>query len=154
MLYIIVIGTAASLLLLFVTLRQWRWNQRARAMRRLLDGADALESQLLACRARMQQLKSMLVALPEEMSAAANSALTADDKVQAGLKDLLAHRLWIKQQAGAASRDELDTACVAIEQSYQVMQSQLARLDAITDELAAAQSSASSVSPRGRNGGP
>jgi hypothetical protein len=35
----------------------------------------------------MQQLKSMLAVLPEEMSADANVALTADDKVQAALRD-------------------------------------------------------------------
>jgi hypothetical protein len=151
-LYIILILTAAvALLLLAVAVRQRRWAERARTMRRLLDGADALESQLLECRSRMQQLKSMLVALPEEMSADANSALTADDKVQAALRDLLAHRLWIKQHAASASRSELDTACTAVETSYQVMQSQLARLDAITGELAAAQSSAGSVAPRGKS---
>jgi hypothetical protein len=151
-LFTILILTAVALVLLAVALRQRRWAERARTMRRLLDGADALETQLLECRARMQQLKGMLVALPEEMSADANSALTADDKVQAALRDLLAHRLWIKQHAASASRSELDTACSAIEQSYQVMQSQLARLDAITGELAAAQSSASQVAPRGKSG--
>ena len=151
MLYFIAIVAAAMLPLLFLALRQRRWTQRARAMRRLLDGADALESQLLECRARMQQLKSMLVPLPEEMSADANSALD-EDKVQAGLRDLLAHRLWIKQNAGSASPHELVTACAAIEQSYQVMQSQLARLNAITEELAAAQLSARSVNGRGKNG--
>ncbi len=148
---IVIIVSAAALLLLFMALRQRRLTQRARVMRRLLDGADALESQLLECRARMQQLRTMLVALPEEMSAVANSALD-DDKVQAGLRDLLAHRLWIKQHAGSASQHELTTACAAIEQSYQVMQSQLARLDAITGELAAAQLSARSVGARGKNG--
>ena len=151
MFYLIAIVSVAVLPLLFLALRQRRWTQRARAMRRLLDGADALESQLLDCRARLQQLKGMLVPLPEEMSADANSALD-DDKVQAGLRDLLAHRLWIKQHAGSASREEIDTACAAIEQSYQVMQSQLARLDAITDELAAAQLSARSVGTRGTTG--
>jgi hypothetical protein len=95
----------------------------------------------------------MLVALPDEMSANANNALTADDKVQAGLRDLLAHRLWIKQHAETASTAELDAACSAIDQSRQVMESQLARLDTITNELAAAQSSASSVTPRNKNNG-
>ena len=152
MLYLILILAAAFSVLLFAGLRQRRWSQRARTMRRLLDGADALETQLLECRARMQQLKSMLVELPEEMSADAKSALTADDKVQAGLRDLLAHRLWIKQHAASASSSELEAACTAIEQSYQVMASQLTRLDAITGELAAAQSSAGSLAPRGKSG--
>ena len=150
-LYFILLVTAASLPLLILAFRQHRLAQRDQALRRLLDGADALEAQLLDCRARMQQLRSMLVALPEEMSADADAALTADDKVQAGLRDLLGHRLWIKQHAGSATRADLDTACSAIEQSRQVMQSQLERLDAITGELARAQSSARSVAPRDKD---
>jgi len=152
--YFILIAAAAALLLLYAAFRQHGLNRRHRAMRRLLDGADALEEQLLQCRARMQQLRNMLVTLPEEMSADANTALTADDKVQAGLRDLLAHRLWIKQHAGTAQRAELDAACIAIDQSRDVLAAQLTRLDAITDELAAAQSSARSVAPRNRNGTP
>ena len=147
MLYLILIATAASLLL-YAVFRQQALNRRHRSVRRLLDGADALEAQLLECRSRMQQLRSMLVALPEEMSADANTALTADDKVQAGLRDLLAHRLWIKQHAATATGAELGTACAAIDQSRKVLATQLARLDSITSDLAAAQSSARSVTPR------
>jgi len=76
--------------------------------------------------------------------------VTADDKVQAALRDLLAHRLWIKQHAAEATPAELDAACAAIEQSHRLMQAQLTRLDAIAAELAAAQSSARTVAPRGR----
>jgi len=152
-LYFILIAAAASLLL-HIVFRQHAVSRRHRAMRRLLDGADALEAQLLECRARMHQLRNMLVALPEEMSADANTALTADDKVQAGLRDLLAHRLWIKHHAATATRAELDTACAAIDQSREVLAAQISRLDSITSELAAAQSSARSVTPRNRTGHP
>jgi len=147
-LYLILIAAALAVALLVLALRQRRVHRRIHAIRRLLDGADALEGQLLACRTRMQQLRTMLVALPEEMSATATVALTADDKVQAGLRDLLAHRLWIKQRAEQATSDELERALSAIDQSRQVLDAQLARLEAITDELAAAQSSAGSVIPR------
>ena len=149
-LYLIALALAASLLVLWLWTRQRGWSRRARATRQLLDGADALEAQLLECRARMQRLREMLIVLPEEMSADATSALAADDKVQAGLKDLLGHRLWIKQEAHTASVGELDAACAAIERTRRVMDSQLARLDAITSELSAAQSSASSVTPRNK----
>lgn len=152
--YLSLIALAAALALVLVWLRQRHWQRRERAIRRLLDGADGLEAQLLECRARMQRLKSMIVVLPEEMSASANIALTADDKVNAGLRDLLAHRLWIKQRAETASAGELDTACAALDQSREVMRSQLARLDAITGELADAQSSASSFSPRNKSSAP
>lgn len=149
-LYLVLLLSAALLLLLSVWSRQRDWRRRARAMRQLLDGADTLEAQLLECRARMQRLRDMLTALPEEMSADANSALTADDKVQAGLRDLLAHRLWFKQHAASASTAEFVTACAAIERTRRVMESQLQRLDLITGELSAAQTSASSVAPRGK----
>jgi uncharacterized coiled-coil protein SlyX len=142
---------AAVAALLFIGFRQHGWVRRERAIRGMLDGLDALEAQLLECRARMQQLKSMLVALPEEMSATANQALTADDKVQAGLRDVLAHRLWIKQHAETATLAELAAAGAAIDQSRQVMQALLDRLNAITGELAAAQSSAGTVAPRSPN---
>lgn len=150
MVYLLLIAVAAALPVLYLLVRQRQWRRRESAMRRLLDGADALEAQLFACRARMQELKSMLAVLPEEMSADANVALTADDKVQAALRDLLAHRLWIKQRAAEAMPAELDAACSAIEQSHALMQAQLTRLDAIAAELAAAQSSARTVSPRGK----
>jgi len=153
-LYLILIAAAGVLLLLFLALRQHELSRRDRAVRRLLDGADALESQLRNCRQRMQQLRTMLVALPEEMSASADSALAADEKIDAGLRDLLAHRLWISQKAPSASRAELEAACAAIEQSRQIMHSQLARLDAITGDLAQAQSSARSVAPRGKANNP
>ena len=151
MLYLTLIAAAGAVLLLVLVVRQRRLGQRVQAIRRLLDGADAIEAQLLACRTRMQQLRSMLVQLPEEMSATATMALTADDKVQAGLRDLLAHRLWIKQHAEEATTEELGRALAAIDQSRQVLAAPLARLDAITGELAAAQSSAGSVTPRDRS---
>jgi hypothetical protein len=140
--YVIYALLAALLLvILYIVSRQRNLARRDRAMRRLLDGADTLEAQLLECRARMQQLKAMLVALPEEMSADAN----------AGLRDLLAHRLWIKQHAATASRADLDAALAAIDTSREVLAAQLARLDSITGELAAAQSSARSVGRRGKS---
>jgi hypothetical protein len=153
-LYLILLAVATSLLVLSIWYRQHNWRRRMRATRLLLDGADALEAQLLDCRARMQRLRDMLIVLPEEMSADANSALTADDKVQAGLRDLLGHRLWIKQHADSASVSELDAACAAIDRTSRVMESQLARLDAITAELSRAQTSASSVTPRNRSAMP
>src|SRR5882724_12450110 len=104
--YLLLAAIAAVPLLLLAWLRERRWNRREYAIRTLLDCADALEAQLQDCRRRMQQLRGMLTILPEEMSADADAALSADAKVQAALKDLLAHRLWIKQHAGDASLRE------------------------------------------------
>lgn len=81
----------------------------------------------------------MLVDLPEEMSADADFALAADHKVQAALRDLLQHRLWIKQHAADAPQAELDTAVQALAQSRLSMAQQLERLANVADELRAAQ---------------
>jgi hypothetical protein len=150
--YFPVIAIAASLFLLYAWYRQHKWSRRERAIRGLLDGADALEASLQKCRGRMQRLKTMLSVLPEEMSADANTALTADDKVQAALRDLLAHRLWIQQHASSATQGQLDKAFAAIEQSRRLMEAQLARLDGIAAELAKAQSSAQTMGTRDKVG--
>jgi hypothetical protein len=147
-LYLIIAAVAATLLLAFLWLREYRWRRRQRAIRDLLDGADALEAQLQECRLRMQRLREMLTILPEEMSAEADSALRADTKVQAALKDLLAHRLWIQQNAADATQGQLDAARAAIAQSRSTLGAQLDRLAAIATDLERAQSSARTVTPR------
>ena len=131
---VILIGVGA------VVERERRWRRREAAIRALLDGADTLEAQLLTCRERMQTLRAMLQDLPEEMIVDADEALTADDKVQAALRDLLQHRLWIKQHAADAGQPELDTAVAALRQSHRAMDEQLGRLADITQALQEAQS--------------
>jgi hypothetical protein len=146
--YLLFVAVAGSLAAIVVILRYRYWSQRERAILRLLDGADALESQLQECRQRMQTLKGMLTILPEEMSAQATGALSADDKVQAALRDLLAHRLWIREHGETATIAELDAACAAMEQSRALMTAQLTRLNAATGELAQAQSTAQAAGRR------
>ncbi len=148
--YLVLVAIAATLLLLLAWLRERHWKRHERAIRTLLDGADALEAQLQDCRQRMQRLRGMLTILPEEMSADANTALSADTKVKAALKDLLAHRLWIKQHAADASLQQLDAARSALDQSGTTLKALIERLTTITTDLEQAQSSAQTVSPRGR----
>jgi hypothetical protein len=123
----------------FFFIREHRWRQRERTIRTLLDEADALEASLLNCRERMQNLRGMLVDLPEEMTSDADEALAADDKVQAALRDLLQHRLWIQQHAAEADQGELDTAVGALRQSRRSMERQLQHLADITAALREAQ---------------
>ncbi|HWU53735.1 MAG TPA: hypothetical protein VN153_13085 [Tahibacter sp.] len=123
----------------FYFLRERRWRRHEQTLRGLLDEADTLESSLIACRERMQILRGMLVDLPEEMTGDADEALAADDKVQAALRDLLQHRLWIQQRAAEAQQVELDTALEALRQSRRSMERQLHHLDEITTALREAQ---------------
>ncbi len=130
----------ASLVLLipptvYLILREYRWRRRERSLRALLDNADALEAQLHQCRERMQALRAMLVDLPEEMSADADEALAADDKVQAALRDLLQHRLWIQKHGADAPLDQLDNALGALGQSRAALGRQLGQLAEITHQL-------------------
>ena len=147
MFYLLLIALAGVVVLALAWQRERGLRQRDNAIRTLLDGADALEAQLQECRQRMQALKEMLVALPEEMSEHANTALSADDKVEAALKDLLAHRLWIQQNAATATAEQLEAARAALAQSGATLQAQLDRLAAIADDLKQAQANAQSIGP-------
>ena len=145
--YLLLVALAGVVVLMLAWLRERRLRQRDNAIRVLLDGADALEVQLQECRRRMQSLKDMLVVLPDEMSERANTALSADDKVGAALKDLLAHRLWIKQNAATATLQQLEAARAALAQSGATLQAQLDRLASIADDLKQAQTNAQSITP-------
>ena len=148
MVYLIIALLAAIVLLVFASMRGRRRRMRENAIRRLLDGADALEAQLHECKQRMQRLRGMLSVLPEEMSAQADSALQSDAKVRAALKDLLAHRLWIQQHAATATLQQFGVAGAALNQSSSTLAAQIERLTVITNDLGKAQTSAQTVAPR------
>jgi hypothetical protein len=140
--YLVIAAVCLGLASLALWLRGRGQRGRQDAIRALLDGADALEARLQECRERMQHLRDMLTVLPEEMSARADSALRADAKVQAALKDLLAHRMWIQQHAADASLRDLGEAQRALDQSGATLQAQLDRLAAIAADLQRAQTDA------------
>jgi len=140
--YLLIVAVVAALLGTALWLREAHLRRRQQALRALLDGADAVEAQLQACRERMQRLRSQLSILPEEMSARADNALSADAKVQAALKDLLAHRLWIQQHADTASIAQCAAAEVALDQSATTLAALLQRLDDAASQLQRAQATA------------
>ncbi|MEO8801827.1 MAG: hypothetical protein ABI304_01655 [Rudaea sp.] len=146
--YLIIALVIAVALMLLVWLNSRHLRHREHSIRALLDGADALEARLHECKRRMQRLRGMLTVLPEEMSATADHALSADAKVKAALQDLLAHRLWIQQHATTASQSDLDNARAAMTQSSATLGAQVDRLGAITADLESAQASAKTVVPR------
>jgi hypothetical protein len=140
--YLLIAAVTAAILLAALWIQERNLRRRQQAITALLDGADAVEALLQACRDRMQRLREMLSILPEEMSARADSALAADEKVQAALKDLLAHRLWIQQHAQTAPIDQFDAARGALNQSRATLTALLERLDAAAGDLERAQASA------------
>ncbi len=131
----VLVGLAIALIALFIWVYEQQRHRHAHALRELINGADELERQLLECRKRMHEIKGLLAELPEEMTADADSALSADDKIDEALRDLLAHRLWIKHKARSAGQDKLDDAVKAMRQSTSVLHNQLRRLNEMTVEL-------------------
>jgi uncharacterized membrane protein YccC len=122
----------------FLSVRLWRMSRRDTTLRDLLDGADALEEQLHDCRERMRKLQMLLAQLPSDMTGAAMASLDPEGQVRTALRDVLAHRLWIKQHGGTASQHELDQARDAIRKSSDQLSEQLRRLDEVGHDLAEA----------------
>ena len=116
----------------------WHWyalRRRGSALRELLDGADALEAQLHEYKQRMTDLKRLLAQLPSDMTAPAMASIDPNSQVQHALKEILAHRLWIKQEGATATQDALDRACAAIQRSRDQLAEQLLQLDEVGREL-------------------
>ena len=127
-----------ALLGLALWLRERVVNRRGRALRDLLDGADALEEQLQDYRRRMLSLRQTLTQLPSDMTAPAMASIDPDRQVKTALREVLAHRLWIKQQSGSATQKALDEAVAALNRSRTQLASQLGLLDEAADQLQAA----------------
>ncbi len=123
----------------------WRKHSHRSLQRALVDGADELEKSLQRCRERMAELKQMLGRLPSEMAANANASLDARDAFQVALREVLAHRLWIRDHAAQATLSELRAAHEALAKSKRSVDVQLARLDIVRGELTDAYASASTL---------
>ncbi len=142
--WMVVTFLLAAVAIVFLTLG-WRRLAHRNLQRSLVDGADALEVSLQRCRERMGELQKMLGRLPSEMAANANSSLDAGDAFQQALREVLAHRLWIRDHSAAASLRELKTARGALASSKHSVDVQLARLDIVRGELTDAYASAASL---------
>lgn len=127
---------AAVVLQSLVWWRERRRRREAGLLGEILDLADALERELLECRARLREIPALATALPPTESARAT--LTAEPLVQDALRDLLAHRLWLKDHAATASRQELLSARDALAATRDALARQLERLADVRSDLAQA----------------
>jgi hypothetical protein len=84
-----------------------RGDRRARSMHQLLDLADRLEADLKSCRAGLQQAHAVMSVNPDQPAAGEQEARHA---VDAGLRSLLQQRIWIRDQGGKASQEQLNQA--------------------------------------------
>ena len=127
-----------GLFALFAWGLRWVAGRRERALRRLLDRADALEQLLHKTRDRMAWMREVVQRVPSDIGAVADASLDAQAVVQPALKNLLEHRMWIAQKGMTASTAELDAATRALERAHASIADQLARLENAGAELASA----------------
>lgn len=118
----------ALLVMVLAWLRERRLHRRSALLAEILDLADALERELLECRARLREIPALAAALSPTEQLSARATLAAEPQVQDALRDLLAHRLWLKEHAATASMEELTSARNALVATRVSLADQLARL--------------------------
>lgn len=118
-----------------VAWQAWRSRERQKLLRDLLDGADAVEQRLHECRDQMAQLRAMVAALPGTLGDQVLPRLDPQASVQAALKDVLAHRLWIARNGESAPLEALASARGALRRSHDQLAEQLEKLRSAGDEL-------------------
>ncbi|HJU08939.1 MAG TPA: hypothetical protein VJ727_10725 [Rhodanobacteraceae bacterium] len=118
------LGVIVALLAVVIFMRLQA--RRRRALRALYRGADALEHDLKECRARLERAHASMNVAPGVPAAGEADARTA---VDAALRELLEHRLWLRDQADEANQHELDAAVAALDKARATLSEQLAALD-------------------------
>ncbi len=118
------LGVIVALLAVVIFMRLQA--RRRRALRALFRGADALEHDLKECRARLVRAHASMNVAPGVPAAGEADARTA---VDAALRELLEHRLWLRDQADEANQHELDAAVAALDKARATLSEQLAALD-------------------------
>ncbi|HTD29430.1 MAG TPA: hypothetical protein VK660_08595 [Xanthomonadaceae bacterium] len=119
----------------------WRRSQglhRRRTLTRIMDDADAMESLLRRTRDRMGAMKSVVGRMPADIAADARASLDSSDRLKAGFRDLLQHRMWLQQNVSSASQAELDEAAAALERARARIAAELDRLENAGAELESA----------------
>jgi len=126
---ILFLSAAAVALLLLAGWQRERWLRRKpQVLTEILDLADALERELLECRARLREIPALAASVSPLEQVSARATLAAEPQVQDALRDLLAHRLWLKDHAADASIGELVSARDALVATRAALTAQLARL--------------------------
>ncbi|MCE5233975.1 MAG: hypothetical protein ABFC67_14865 [Mizugakiibacter sp.] len=126
------LAMVAALIAAIAVLRSRRASRREQALRRLLDDADRMEQDLKECRTRLDRAHASVTVMP---SLPAPQRADAHAAVDAALRELLAHRLWIRDRAPAASQAELNRAVAALAQARAQLQKQLIVLGTAQHEL-------------------
>jgi hypothetical protein len=137
-----IIGVAIATLLALHALRcLWRnrkRRQRERVLEQLLTQADHFEAALKDCRARLDAAHAVMTALPGGTGSSDGGRGAALAAVNAGLRDLLAHRLWLRDRAPCADLGELERALATMGCAQDRLAGQVSALGVAQNALAAA----------------
>lgn len=106
------IVAAASLLLLWLAFHHFG-SRHPRALRGVLDAADALEARLRIAR--------------DEIEAVAGS--DADNPVHDAMREMLRQRLWLQEHAASASVSDLQAVRDSIDAARYRIEHQLAQIE-------------------------
>ncbi|QDH70522.1 hypothetical protein [Marilutibacter alkalisoli] len=110
LLALLILGVAAIAAFIFMN----RGLRRRRALREILDAADALEARLRAAR--------------DEIEAATGDQ--PEDPVQDAMREMLRQRLWLRDHGDDASLDQLHEVRDGIDNARARIEHQLTRIDA------------------------
>ena len=118
----------------------WRaqGRRRRRTLTRIMDDADAMETLLRRTRDRMGAMQTVVGRMPADIAADARASLDSSERLQAGFRDLLQHRMWLQQNVAIASQHELDEAAAALVRARARIAAELDRLDNAGAELESA----------------
>lgn len=127
---LLILGTAVTL---YFVIRMLQLRRRDQAIQLFLDSADALEADLQACKARMEEVQDWI----RKLAIAPTPAQLIDpaEAVQTALKHVLNQRLWLRDVVDSATVDEIKAACGNFERSRENLAQQLLRLDEMKVEL-------------------
>lgn len=126
--YVLWGALALAIRLLGLAWRERRLRQRRDLLQQILDLADAFERELLDCRKQLRAMSSLTAADRPRTGTPASSLDAVEPHIEASLRDLLAHRIWIRNQAAQASLAELGAARDALAKAQAALQAQRARL--------------------------
>ena len=140
-----------GVLVLIAGLGLWervRGRRRQRTLTRIMDDADAVEGLLRRTRDKMDAMQSVVGRMPADIVADARASLDSHDRLQAGFRDLLQHRMWLQQNVETASQRALDEAAIALDRARARIAAELDRLDNAGAELESATSPAIAAAVR------
>jgi len=142
--YLLPVIACLLVLLAFIALRRERGlRRRTQLLAEIFDLADALERELLECRARLREVPALAKPLPGAgTTLSASATLTAEPQVQDALRDLLAHRLWLREHSNDAPLPRLLAARDALAETRAMLVRQLERLAEVRADLAQARKEA------------